>query len=63
MEAFPLVGNWVAWQIGDGRRTRLGQDPWVGSRDNYKLLYHLTITLKDKGLVVLAYASSFADRN
>ena len=20
VEDFPLVGNWVAWQIGDGRR-------------------------------------------
>ena len=23
--AFPLVGNWVAWQAGDGRRIRIGR--------------------------------------
>ena len=46
VEAFPLVGNWVAWHIRDVRRTRLGQDPWVGSGDNYKVPYHLCNTLK-----------------
>ena len=25
--AFPLVGNWVAWKIGDGNSTKIGQDP------------------------------------
>ena len=61
VEAFPLVGNWVAWKVGDGGRIRIGQDPWVGSGDNYRLPDNLVSLLKDKGITLLAYASSYID--
>ena len=63
VEAFPLVGNWVAWQVGDGRRIRIGQDPWVGSGDNFRFLVTLISQLKEKGISTLADASSYTDRN
>jgi hypothetical protein len=25
--AYPLVGNWVAWKIGNGGEGRIGEDP------------------------------------
>jgi hypothetical protein len=36
VDAFPLLGKWAAWRIGNGRSIRVGEDPWEGS-DN-KLL-------------------------
>ena len=35
--AFPLIGNWIAWKIGNGKIFRLGEDPWAGVGENYKL--------------------------
>jgi hypothetical protein len=37
VEYFPLVGNWTVWQIGNGRNVRLGEDPWLGVGDNFRL--------------------------
>ena len=34
--AFPLIGNWLAWEIGNGRSVRIGEDPWEGAREDYK---------------------------
>jgi hypothetical protein len=33
VEAFPLVGKWTVWKIGNGRNVRLGEDPWLGAGD------------------------------
>ena len=35
--AFPLIGTWIAWEIGNGRSIRLGLDPWAGAGENYRL--------------------------
>ena len=35
--AFPLIGNWTSWEIGNGRRVRLGLDPWVGVGEDFRL--------------------------
>lgn len=37
VEAFTLVGSWIAWKIGNGRSVSLGEDPWLGASNNYKL--------------------------
>jgi hypothetical protein len=37
MESFPLVGKWRVWKIGDGKIVRLGEDPWMGDGNNYRL--------------------------
>ena len=58
MFSFPLVGNWVAWQLGNGRSMRIGQDPWVGSGKNFKISEHLITRLKEKGISYLASANS-----
>ena len=35
--AFPLVGNSLAWLVGNGRKIIVGEDPWSGARERYKL--------------------------
>jgi hypothetical protein len=37
VEAFPLVGEWVVWKIGDRKNIRVGEDPWLGARNNFRL--------------------------
>ena len=56
--AFPPIGDWVAWKIGNGRSIHIGQDPWVGSGDTFKLTDHLITQLVDRGVRLLADASS-----
>ena len=35
--AFYLVGKWVSWKIGNVINVRIGEDPWIGCKGNYKL--------------------------
>ena len=45
------------------RRIRIGQDPWIGSGDKFKLPATLISHLKEKGISSLEDASSYTDRN
>jgi hypothetical protein len=54
VEAFPLVGKWMVWCIGNGEKVRLGEDPWLGAGNNYKLSPPLLQFLKDKNLRFLS---------
>ena len=45
---FPLIGNWTAWKIGNGKSVRLGEDPWVGAGKNYKLTFSVINKLREK---------------
>ena len=33
--AYPLVGHWISWKIGDRRQVRVGEDPWHGAGESY----------------------------
>ena len=33
--AFPLIGMWIAWEIGNGKS--IGLDPWAGAGEDYRL--------------------------
>ena len=46
--AFPLIGNWLAWEIGNGRSVRIGEDPWEGAREDYKLSPTIFDKLKEQ---------------
>jgi hypothetical protein len=32
MESYPMLGEWVFWKIGSGKKVRIGEDPWVNFR-------------------------------
>ena len=34
--AYPLVGQWIGWKIGNRRQVRVGEDPWTGVGENFK---------------------------
>jgi hypothetical protein len=40
IKAFPLIGKWLMWKIGNGVQVSIGKDPWIGSNNN---LYSLII--------------------
>ena len=35
--AFPLIGTWIAWGIGNGKSIRICLDPWAKAGHDYKL--------------------------
>ena len=56
--AFPLIGNWTAWKIGNGKSIRLGEDPWAVARENYKFPFSVINKLRDQRCFKLSYAQS-----
>ena len=44
--AFPLVGKWTAWRIGNGKNLRMGEDPWARAGEEYKLPESILTQLK-----------------
>ena len=35
--AFPLIGTWIAWEIGNGKSIRIGLDPWARVGEEYRI--------------------------
>jgi hypothetical protein len=50
VEAFPLVGDWVVWKIGDEKKFRVGEDPWLGPGKNFRLSPPLILSLRNKNI-------------
>jgi len=44
----PLLGSLLSWKIGRGDRIRIGEDSWMGSTRNCRLLEALNIVLVSK---------------
>ena len=58
MLVFPQVGNWIAWFVGNEKEVRVGEDPWVGVGERYKLSYALIEELRGLGILNLSQACS-----
>jgi hypothetical protein len=56
VKAFPIVGKWVAQNIGRGDKLRRGEHPWIGCSSNFKLSLPLLEELRAQGLLNLADA-------
>ena len=37
MLSFPLIKDWLAWNVGDGKQIWIGEESWIGSGDGYNL--------------------------
>lgn len=44
-KAFPIIGEWFCWRIGNGRKVKVVKDPFIGGADFYKLWDELVAEL------------------
>eukprot|EP00253_Pinus_taeda_P010579 PITA_10579 len=42
VEAFKVIEQGLAWQVGNGEQVRIGRDPWVGCNESFALPPELT---------------------
>lgn len=50
VDAFKIIEQGLAWQVGNGECVRIGKDPWVGCNDLYALSPGLLDHLASKGI-------------
>lgn len=53
VEAFKVIEQGLAWQIGNRENLRIGKDPWVGCNENVTLSLGLIRHLEFKGILYL----------
>jgi hypothetical protein len=54
LNAFPLIGKWLIWKIGNGAHILIGKDPWIGSKDNHLLPENMVCSLNEGGFYYLS---------
>lgn len=47
--AFPLVGNWLVWKVGRGTKVKVGEDPWIGCGEDFRLTVRVIQFLTNSG--------------
>jgi len=50
VEAFKVIEQDLAWQVGNGENVRIGRDPWVGWNESFALSPELNTHLDLKGI-------------
>lgn len=53
VKSFRIIEARLAWHIGNGKKVRIGIDPWVGCRAEHELPRELVTTLNDHGILYL----------
>ena len=53
VKSFDVIGNGLAWMIGNGRKLRVGEDPWTGCVQQHKLLENIVLALRQSGIFFL----------
>jgi hypothetical protein len=48
---FDVIGDGLAWRVGDGNKLCLGNDHWMGSGGAHLIIDPLIQSLQEKGLV------------
>jgi len=51
---FPLIKNWLVWNVGDGSKVILGEDLWVGYTENYSMARDMVGALRERGCFYLS---------
>ena len=57
------MGKWIAWQIGNGSKVRIGEDPWMGVKGNFILFDALLEMLQSQLIYHLRDVASQVIRN
>ena len=50
---FDAIDEWIIWKVGNGRRLKIGQEPWIGCYVAHKISLHMISSLRDQGLLHL----------
>jgi len=50
---FPLIGNGLAWKIGNGHLVHIGVDPCPGSDVSHVLPQNIITSLQEQGIFIL----------
>jgi hypothetical protein len=58
VQAFPLIGSYLAWNVGDGTCVRLGADAIAGCGNDIFLPQELILQLQERGLFKLNHVSN-----
>ena len=53
VQSFGVVGNKLAWKVGDGKKLRVGEDPWVGSTLQHLLPGHTVEALRQRDIIYI----------
>jgi hypothetical protein len=53
LSSFPVIGDGLAWKIGNGKKFSLGTDPWSGRNRQHILLEQIVEQLRMLGFVTL----------
>jgi hypothetical protein len=59
VQAFPLVCQWMGWRIGNRRKVRVAEYPWMGVENDYSLFYPLVYSLHSNDSFSLEYAKGY----
>ena len=46
VKSFDVIEDSLAWNIGNGRKMRVGEDPWVGCNQHHRLTENLVESLR-----------------
>jgi len=55
--AFPLLGKWMAWKVGNVQRIRIGVDPWIRCGNNHILSKRIKEKVRQHRITHLADAT------
>jgi len=54
IKSFHVLDSHLAWDVGNGGRLRIGEDPWVGCEQQHILPRPLIEQLRDRGIFYLS---------
>ena len=61
--SFGVIESNLAWKVGNGRKLRVGEEPWVAFSQQHRLSGHTVEALKQRGLVYLSQFASLVQEN
>jgi len=49
IKSFDVIGGGLAWSVGNGRKIRIGEDPWAGCLQQHLLMEDTIQALREAG--------------